>query len=341
MASAEITIDRANKLFNTSFSIKQFIVHNNSTSNIYIKRGGVPPTIKDYDYVVAPNSDFTSGQIKENSISIFTNALDFRNPAKIQAYDYLYTQPNNTPYLTNQTVTNNTQYPVTVRPVAFGGIYSVFLPTIKVDNFSNINFTFKGGSLDSINNPNANLGGAYMLISGVNSFEFMPDGGGSSDTSDSVVSINAPFINSPFTPQLLTPLPLSEFTINQIVNNQFVIKPNINVYQRFEINQVVPVKTTFFWGVVKPPAFYYALYPESGGNYNFDITIETYDPLMQQKITILPTTNFTGVSPNPVEGYLIKPKLINNIQYRFIKTTITNNLFGSPNIHLPVWNYSS
>lgn len=335
MASAERIIDKSNLIVSTGFKIVQFIVHNNSIYNIYIKRGGVPATVKDYDYIIAPNSDFTSGLIDQTSLSVFTTALNFINPAKIILYDYQYSEPNNTPYITNQVIGSNTDYPITTdfAPIA-NNVANKSLKQIVNDVLTSNYFIVKSTTNTYIKNA------PFMIsIGGI-------IGGGDANTPDNIVpfTTNTDNINNIIIPIIITPVTTTLKIIHN-TSNQFSSTPNFSHNVGVTLNDVANGSNTYIiYGIVKPPAFYYSLNLTfvSGQNYNFDLTLELFDSTLQNKLKVLiPATNFAGVPTIPYIGYLQIPKLEIINQYCYVKTTIVNNNpAGDHHIALPIWNYS-
>ena len=331
VASTEHILTTNDLIINCTFDVKQFSIKNSSQYPIYVKIGGIKASIIYNDYVIQANSDFTSGLINTRSLSVFTTALDFRNPAVIDCYDYQHSQPNNTPYQSGLSVTNTAGYPKSI-PNSVGIIQ---LPSIVFDTLFPVYFILYSDQPALLQIDNGNGGSERISVGGCNPV-----------TGDGIImytprrlriseNFYLRYISSVSIPILIDTF-YSNILIPKNIANKLMIKP------------ITSVGAFIQYTFVSPPAFYLKI-SLIGGNFstpaNYDIrilvTIGGDQTINNNQVTIFDQT-FTGVIGAAVgEVVLLEPLLFVNIDFNFISVnylpvTFTDNYSA----RVSVWDYT-
>lgn len=330
MSSAPFPVTKNTQILNTSFDCLQFVVSNSSQFPIYLTTSGSIPNISSYDYVIQPNSDFTSPLVNTRVINVYTPATNFRNAATVTCYSYKHSEPNNTPYLSNQLITNNQNFPYTATPVlrfaGFGlNIYAVELPTITVDIFQPIYFNVSNNAGVVAFNAAASGGCIDMIQAGM--------------AADNIVSVLPYDIGVPLNYNLFTVFNFP-ITVKMFSSNQYIVKNYCPVFPVIQAASV-GVGTLIYYGGAKPPAFYYDLILHSSNGFAYDINIQLdmIDVVDGNNIINIFTQHLVGASIVGSTVRIIDPTLIINTEFRFLKLTVTNNLAGNWDISVNIFNY--
>jgi len=328
MSSASYLLTKKNLIINTPFVIQQFMVKNTTQFTIYIKTGGGNPTNTSYDFSIQPNSDFTSNLVSTNTLTIFSDASIFSNPANIIVYDSQVASPNNTPYVSNQSVSNVAGYPINVSlaPIINNYLYNAVLPAIKFDNFTPIYFLISGI-------------GSYIIV---NTADNQVIGACSAGFSNGIVYYAPTNLNTNITFSIYSNTS-SPIKINAVYSHDILFKNQSKSIQTQLITLNVN-DTTILNSCLEPPASYVDLILINSNrpnsiSYNINVVIELTD-INGVTLTLL-SKNYTGAITTNT-AYLEVPFLTVLPEYRLMRITVTNNLVVNPQfltLYCGIFNY--
>lgn len=328
MSNASYLLTKKNLIINTPFTIQQFMVKNTTQFTIYIKTSGGNPTTTSYDFSVQPNSDFTSNLVSTNTLTVFSDASIFSNPANIIVYDSQVASPNNTPYISNQSVSNVAGYPINTNltPIINNYLYNAVLPAIKFDNFTPIYFLINGI-------------GSYIIV---NTADNQVIGACSAGFSNGVIYYAPTNLNSNITFSIYSNSS-SPIKVNAVYSHDIIFKNQSKSIQSqlttLNINDI-----TVLSSCLEPPASYVDLILINANtpnpiSYNFNVVIELTD-INGVTLTLL-NKNYTGIITTNT-SYLEIPFFNIIPEYRLMKITVTNNLVVNPQfltLYCGIFNY--
>lgn len=332
MASASYPVTQQNLLINTSFDVEQFVIHNTSQYAIYVTISGTIPTIKEYDYLIQANSDFSSALINTRTLNLYTNAFDFTNAASIDLFDTLKTPPSNAAYNTGLSINSVKNFPFALTS---SGVLGIALPIIVFDTLTPIYFFFNTDIVCALCVYNA-TNDQYKIVAMCNT-----------KSGDGIMYYTPSIIGLPVQLYILNIGNPTGVIIYAAYSNTLIYKNNVS--QIFPYRIFTP-STFSEYGIIRPPAFgiRITLTKESGaGAINFDVTISLVlsNPINKIDTQIIDNVNYVGViSPLGVgfttDLYVSNQYLINEYKFLFFNFTC-NSLSGAFTVHCEIYNFNS
>lgn len=331
MSEATFLLDQQNKIVNVSYDIKQFTVKSNNQFPIYVKIGGIPATIKDYDYLIQGNSDFTSPLIGANTLSIYTPITNSHNTSEITVYDYKHSEPNNTPYNSGLSVVNLDKFPFTTTDG-----FNIVLPPITFNTLTPVYFY-----TDSIV--------PLLLCQKVDTDVYHAIGYSNPLVGDGVIAYTPTILGVPIQLYLnkANPSDANPITVYCTYSNTPIYKNSVGKINT--IRNIVSLSTYNSLASLPPPAFKYRLsvYLNSGAGGSCDINVGiilTNDSL-KNKIVLLPTTNYviTSLNLSATGSFEIQGiTLVELTDYKFINVQLdVNAVTGFVDFNCEVWDFNS